>query len=223
VIGRSASYPEAQWTAALALAARFAIPTRELDTDELEDPAYRANPLDRCYYCKRELWAKLAAVAREVGADVLLDGTNADDLGEHRPGRPAGLEAGVRSPLVELGWTKAMVRAAARELGLPSWNAPASPCLSSRIRYGLKVTPERLGQVERGEAFLRNLGVVGDLRVRHLGRVARIEVGREMFALVDGAWDAVERRFRQLGFDEVTRDPDGYRRGSLLPVLGGVS
>lgn len=222
VIGRSASYPAVQWIAARALAREFSIPVREIETDELDDPSYRVNNPDRCYYCKRELWGKLATVAAEFGADLVLDGTNVDDLGGHRPGRPAGREAGVRSPLVELGWTKATVRSAAGALGLPIWNAPASPCLSSRIQYGLEVTPGRLEQVERAEAFLRGLGVVGDLRVRHLGRTARIEVGPAMFGLVDAASDVVARRFREIGFDAVTRDPDGYRRGSLLPLLGGA-
>src|SRR5574337_1383732 len=161
VIGRSPSYPEVQYRAALSLAERFDLPLLELATREMDDPRYLANPVNRCYFCKTELWTRLGEVARERGFSSVLDGTNADDLGEHRPGLRAAAEFRIRSPLAEAGWTKADVRAAARELGLPIWDAPASPCLSSRIRYGLAVTPERLTQVEEGEAFLRALGVTG--------------------------------------------------------------
>ena len=148
VIGRSASYPAAQYDAARELAARFDVPLLEIDTFELADPRYQANTPDRCYFCKSELWDRLAQVADERGIAVVADGTNADDLGEHRPGLRAASERRVRSPLAELGWTKDDVRAAARELELPIWDAPAAPCLSSRLRYGLAVTPERLRQVE---------------------------------------------------------------------------
>lgn len=220
VIGRSASYPAAQYRNALDLAARFDIALLELDTHELENPAYLANAPDRCYFCKTELWTRLEEVRAARGFDVILDGTNADDLHEHRPGLRAAEERRVASPLAALGWSKADVRAAARELGLPTWDAPAAPCLSSRVRYGLEITPERLAQVERGEEFLRGAGVTGDLRVRHLGASARIEVAPAEIALVAGAWDAVEAAFRELGFESVELDPRGYRRGSLLTLEG---
>jgi uncharacterized protein len=216
VIGRSASYPEAQYRAAIELALRFEIPVRELDTRELEDPNYLANPVNRCYFCKAELWDNVTRLARELGFDSVIDGTHADDLDEHRPGRAAGMKHGIRSPLAELGMTKAMVREAARRMGIPIWDAPASPCLSSRVKYGLAITPDRLRQVEQAEEFLRALGVRGDLRVRHLGHRARIEVGPEEFELVDGQWSDIVARLRTLGFDEVERDGRGYRRGSLL-------
>ncbi len=219
-IGRSASYPADQWRAAVALAGRFDVPLLELDTHELEDPRYVANLPDRCYYCKTELWDRLGALARARGFDVVVDGTNADDLAEHRPGLRAAHERGVRSPLAELGWRKADVRTAARELSLPVWDAPAAPCLSSRIRYGLAVTPERLAQVEAGEGYLRGLGVGGDLRVRHHGRIARIEVGLEYHARLSDCWDAVRAVFDELGFTDVELDPRGYRRGSLLAIAG---
>lgn len=218
VIGRSASYPEAQWRTAHDLALRFGIPLRELETRELDDSRYLSNPVNRCYFCKAELWTRLAAVAREEGFDAVIDGTNADDLGEHRPGLAAAAERGVRSPLAELGWTKADVRSAARELGLPTWDAPASPCLSSRVRYGLAITPMRLSQVERAEALVRELGVTGDLRVRHLGDTARIEVRPEEFPLVDARWNEIDSGFRELGFSAVERDPRGYHRGGLLAL-----
>lgn len=216
VIGRSASYPAVQYQAALEVAARHAVPLLEIATDELSDPRYLANTADRCYFCKTELWSALERVRADLGFDLIIDGTNVDDLSEHRPGLRASEERRVRSPLAELGWTKAMIRSAALELGLPQWDAPAAPCLSSRIRYGISVTPERLGQVEQAEAFLRSLGVSGDLRVRHHGDRATIEVISGMFGTIEAAWDDVEVMFRALGFAAVTLDPSGYRRGSLL-------
>lgn len=225
VIGRSPSYPEAQYRDALATAANFGVPLLEIDTREMEDPSYRANPVNRCYFCKHELWQRLSEVARQRGFPTILDGTNADDLTEHRPGLKAAAEQSIRSPLAELGWTKDMVRSAARALGIPTWDAPAAPCLSSRVQYGLEVTEERLAQVEQGEALLRALGVTGDLRVRHHGERARIEVAPDQFSLVDDEWPGIERAFLALGFDTVERDPRGYRRGGLLselPVLVGT-
>jgi len=224
VIGRSASYPEVQYRSALRLASEFAIPLTELDTHELDDPDYRANSPERCYACKRELWDRLGHLARVEGFDTIIDGTNADDLGEHRPGLRAAAERQVRSPLAELGWTKADVRAAARGLGLPVWDAPAAPCLSSRIQYGLEVTPARLRQVEEAEAWLRDLGVTGDLRVRHRGAHASIEVHPEVQPLLQAHWNRVTERLTALGFERVELDQRGYRRGALvaeLPLLGG--
>src|SRR2546427_4240185 len=170
-IGRSASYPLAQWEAARALVRRFDIPLVEIETRELEDSNYVANPTNRCFYCKTELWDRLVPEARARGLAVVCDGTNADDLGggEHRPGYAAGRRAGGRSPLAGLGQTKAQIREASHGLGLPTWDAPAAPCLSSRVVYGLTITPERLRQVEAAERYLRELGVTGDLRVRHHG------------------------------------------------------
>jgi pyridinium-3,5-biscarboxylic acid mononucleotide sulfurtransferase len=218
VIGRSPSYPEVQWRSAMELAARFHIPLLELETRELADPRYLRNATDRCYFCKSELWTRLGAVARRLGFDTIVDGTNADDLGEHRPGMRAGRETGIRSPLAELGWTKDAVRAGSRELGLPTWNSPAAPCLSSRVRYGLEITAERLHQVEQGEAFLRSLGVVGDLRVRHHGNHASLEVAPGEMPLLRSRWESVGRFFTGLGFDGVELDPAGYRRGRLLAL-----
>ncbi len=223
VIGRSASYPEIQYANALDLARQFDLPLLELATGELDDPAYRANPVNRCYFCKRELWSRLGAVAVERGYDTIIDGTNADDLKEHRPGFKASAEQAIRSPLAELGWTKAMVRGAARGLGIPTWDAPAAPCLSSRIKYGLEVTPARLRQVESAEAVLRELGITGDLRVRHRGDHASIEVTPAMRDPVDRLWPEIENRLNAIGFGRVELDPRGYRRGGLLadlPVLG---
>jgi uncharacterized protein len=218
VIGRSASYPEVQWRAAVDLGRRFDVPLVEVETAELDDPRYLGNPTNRCYFCKTELWTRLGEIARARGFDAIIDGTNADDLGEHRPGLRAAEEHRVRSPLAELGWTKAAVREASHALGLPTWDAPAAPCLSSRVVYGLEITPRRLRQVEEGEAYLRGLGVTGDLRVRHHGERARIEVAPHELDRVRLAWNAVAEFFARLGFAGVELDPAGYRRGGLLTL-----
>ena len=215
-IGRSASYATEQWEAARGLATRFDVPVAEVDTHELDDPDYLANPTNRCFFCKTELWRRLGSLAAARGFAVVCDGTNVDDLREHRPGRAAGVRAGVRSPLAEAGLTKADVRAAAQALGLPNWDAPAAPCLSSRVQYGLRITPRRLRQVEEGEAVLRRLGVTGDLRVRHQGDVARIEVERQWIPWVEARHAEIAARLRELGFAAVEVDPRGYRRGSLI-------
>lgn len=215
-IGRSASYPEAQWRTAIDVARRFDIPLVEIHTHELEDANYLANPTNRCFYCKTELWDRLVPLARERGLEVVCDGTNADDLHEHRPGKAAGLNAGVRSPLAEVGLTKAEIRATSRELGLPTWDAPAAPCLSSRVQYGLSITPARLRQVEEGEAYLRGLGISGDLRVRHLGDTARVEVEPVWIPWLEARRGEISAHLAALGFVQVVIDPRGYRRGSLL-------
>jgi pyridinium-3,5-biscarboxylic acid mononucleotide sulfurtransferase len=215
-IGRSASYPEAQWRAARDIAERFDIPVLEVDTHELEDPNYLANPTNRCFFCKTELWTRLVPLARARGFAEVCDGTNADDLREHRPGRAAGQEAGIRSPLAEAGLTKATIREASRALGLPTWDAPAAPCLSSRVQYGLRITPARLRQVEQAESYLRGLGIQGDLRVRHRGDLADIEVEPRWIPWVEERRETIAAHLATLGFARIDVDPRGYRRGSLL-------
>ena len=216
VMGVSPSYAEDQRRTARAIAARFEIPLLELDTHELEDDRYAANPTSRCYFCKTELWTRLRVEAEARGFDAIVDGTNRDDLGEHRPGLRAAEERGVVSPLAELGWTKADIRAAARRLDIPVWDAPAQPCLASRIEYGLEVTASRLRQVEEGEAFLRQIGVAGELRVRHHGPLARLETDPVFHTVLQTRWGDVVECFQRLGFDRVEIDPRGYRRGGLL-------
>ena len=224
VIGRSASYPAVQWETARALADRFGIPVLEVDTEELHDPRYAANPTNRCYYCKSELWSRLAPVAAERGLAVVVDGTNADDVGDYRPGAQAARERDVASPLAAVGMTKAEIRERSRVRGLPTWAQPASPCLSSRLPYGTAVTVERLAQVERAERALRALGITGDLRVRHHGDLARVELGLDELA----AWVGEARRrelarvVRDAGYARVALDLRGFRSGSLN-VLGGVA
>jgi len=215
-IGRSASYPAVQWEEARSLAARFDVPIIEVETHELNDSRYLANPTNRCFFCKSELWLRLGDVSRERGFAVICDGTNADDLREHRPGHAAGVTAAIRSPLAEAGLSKADVRAAARDLGFPNWNAPAAPCLSSRVQYGLQITPRRLHQVEQAEAVLRRMGVQGDLRVRHHGEQARIEVEPTWIPWLASRLPEVTGQLRALGFAHVAVDPRGYRRGSLI-------
>ena len=215
-IGRSASYPDAQWQVARRVAEQFDIPLVEIETRELDDPNYLANASNRCFFCKTELWQRLLPLARQRGLAVVCDGTNADDAHEHRPGKAAGSAAGVRSPLAEAGLTKAEIRAASRQLGLPTWDAPAAPCLSSRVQYGLAITPSRLKQVEQGEAFLRQLGVAGDLRVRHHGDIARIEVEPSWIPWIEARRADITQQLESLGFARVEIDPRGYRRGSLL-------
>jgi uncharacterized protein len=224
VIGRSASYPEEQWRVARDVAERLNLHVAEIDTDEMSDPRYVSNPSNRCYFCKAELWGKLAPLARERGLAVVIDGTNADDVGGHRPGLRAAREHDVRSPLVDVGMTKRDVRERSRARGLPTWSRPSAPCLSSRLQYGLSVTTERLASVERAERALRDLGIAGDLRVRHHGDLARVELSREMLAL----WlSPIPMRMiiaavRAAGFPRVTIDLRGFRSGSLN-ILNEVS
>ena len=222
VIGRSASYPDEQWERARDVARQFRIPVLELNTDELNDAQYASNPVNRCYFCKRELWSKLTPVARERGLAVVVDGTNADDAGDYRPGRQAAAEGGIRSPLLELGFTKADIRILSRERGIPTWDVPSSPCLSSRLPYGLAVTPQRLRQVEQAERTLRAAGVRGDLRVRHHGDLARVELDAAILDewLEDGRLAQLHAAVASAGFDRVTVDLGGFRSGSLNVLSG---
>jgi len=223
VIGRSASYPAEQWERAREVALSFDIPVLEVNTDEVSDPRYAANPSNRCYFCKTELWDTLAPIAHDRDLAVVVDGTNADDLGDHRPGARAAAEHAVRSPLAELGFTKAAIRRLSRARGIPTWSQPASPCLSSRIPYGTAVTIDRLRQVEVAERALRQEGVIGDLRVRYHGDLARIEIAADALNgwLEASARDRLRVAVRSAGFDRVALDVRGFRSGSLN-VLGGV-
>jgi uncharacterized protein len=224
VIGRSASYPASQWETARRVAEQFGVPVEEIDTDELSDPNYAANPTNRCYYCKTELWSRLLPVAAARGLAVVIDGTNADDLGDYRPGAQAARERGVLSPLALLGFGKAEIRNRSQVRGIPTWKQPSSPCLSSRLPYGTAVTPVRLRQVERAEAALRALGVEGDLRVRYHGELARVELAASSIGswLEPNARAALRAVVREAGFPRVAIDLRGFRSGSLN-VLGGVT
>ena len=216
VTAESASYPARHREMALSIARQFSLNHEMIHTAELERPEYRANNPDRCYHCKNELFTHLTRLAGERGFAAVADGSNADDRGDYRPGRRAAHELGVISPLDEAGLTKNDVRALSREAGLPTWDEPASACLSSRIPYFSEVTEAKLQVIEQAEEAVRALGF-RVLRVRHHGDIARIEVGRdEMSRLLDpeiGA--AVDRALRRLGFRFVTVDLKGYRLGSL--------
>jgi uncharacterized protein len=223
IIGRSASYPTEQWATARSVAESFDVSVAELDTDELNDPRYAANPSNRCYFCKSELWSRLVPFARERGFVAIVDGTNADDSSDYRPGAQAAVEHAVESPLAELGFTKAEIRDHSRALGIPTWSQPSSPCLSSRVPYGTRVTPQRLQQVEQAERALRVLGITGDLRVRYHDELARVELSRDML----DQWLEPQQFLRlasvvsEAGFSRVALDLRGFRSGSLN-VLHGV-
>ena len=195
-----------------------------VETHELDDPRYAANPVNRCYFCKTEMYATAVEQACSLGIPHVLDGFNVDDRSDHRPGRKAAREYGVRSPLDELGFTKSDIREAARRIDLPVWDKPALACLSSRFPYGTPITPERLTQVGRCERVLRDLGF-RVYRVRYHGSVARIEVAPEELQKLWGpqVCDQINRRFREAGFASVTVDLEGYRRGSLNEARSGVS
>lgn len=222
VIGRSPSYPAEQWEMARGIAAQVGLPCLEVDTHEIDDPRYAANPTNRCYFCKQELWARLAPIARERGW-TLVDGTNADDGRDHRPGAVAGQEAAVRSPLALVGLTKRDIRELSARRDLPTATLPSSPCLASRLPYGTSVTPHRLAQVERAERALRRIGVRGDLRVRHHGALARVELAAaELDAWLEpGPAERLRAAVIDAGFDRVALDLRGFRSGSLN-VLSGV-
>lgn len=215
VIGRSPSYPEAQWVTAREIAATIGLPVREIATQEMNDPRYAANPSNRCYFCKTELWSLLAPLARELGFSTVADGTNADDLHGHRPGARAAREWDVASPLAEVGLTKAEIRMLSALRGLPTWDQPSSPCLSSRLPTGTAITPLRLAKVEAAERAVRSLGVCGDLRVRYHGETARVEMNAgELEAWRTGDSRRLLRdRVVAAGFTTVELDLRGFRSG----------
>ena len=187
-----------------------------VDTYELDDPRYAANPVNRCYFCKTELYSKAIDEAAALGIAHVLDGFNVDDRGDHRPGRKAARERGVRSPLDEMGFTKADIREAARQMGLRVWDKPALACLSSRFPYGTAITPEKLTQVNQCERALRELGF-RVYRVRYHDELARIEVAPDEIERLfqPDVRDQILRRFKDAGFTYVSIDLQGYRTGSL--------
>ena len=190
-----------------------------VNTRELDDPNYASNPTNRCYFCKNTLYSDLARLAEERGYDCVIDGANKDDEGDHRPGRKAAAEQGVVSPLAEAGMTKAEVRELARELGLPVWDKPALACLSSRFPYGQEITAEKLAQVARAEEFLRSRGF-RQVRVRHHGDVARLEVGPDEMERAFAEREDLVAELKAAGFLHVALDLAGYKSGSLNAALG---
>lgn len=219
---RSASVAERELQDAARVAAEIGASHRFIETREFEDPDYLANPVNRCYYCKTELYSLLMALARDVGFAAVASGVNKDDLGDFRPGLEAGRQHAVRTPLADEGLSKADVRDLAAHLGLSIHDKPASPCLSSRVQYGESITPEKLRRIEAAESFLRSLGF-SDCRVRHHDTLARIEVPvGEVERLAAPAVRAkIDAQFRDLGYQYVTLDLRGLRSGSMNEVLLG--
>lgn len=189
-------------------------------TDEMDDPHYTSNPSNRCYFCKSELYKVLLDLKEEWNVEVIFDGSNADDVGDYRPGRTAAHEASIKSPLIEAGIRKEDIRLLSREWGLPTWNLPAMPCLSSRLPYGVEVTPERLEQIEEAESYIRSLGF-RDFRVRHHEDLARIEIaqGELSKAMNLELFRTINDHLKSLGYQYVTIDLQGFRSGSLNELL----
>ncbi len=217
----SESLAEGELEEAEALARQIGIKHRVIRTEEFADPNYLRNGTDRCYFCKSELYGRLAGLLGELGVDVIASGANTDDAGDHRPGMKAAGEKGVRHPLQECGLGKTEVRALAKAWDLPTWDKPATPCLSSRIAYGEAVTPERVRMIDQAEQWLRDRGL-RVLRVRyHKGDLARIEVPLEALPGIAApeVREALIPAFRALGFKFVTLDLEGFRSGSLNSVI----
>lgn len=223
VLGKSPSVADGQWRTAVDVANTAGIPLLVIDTHELDDPRYAANPSNRCYFCKSELWTTLVPLASERGLAMVVDGTNADDRMDYRPGTAAAAERAVSSPLAELGFTKDEIRALSERRGLPTWAQPSSPCLASRIPYGTEVTAERLRQVDVAEHALRARGITGDLRVRFHDDLARVELdpGALEHWLAPERHEVIREAVVQAGFARVALDLRGFRSGSLN-VLEGV-
>jgi len=220
VTADSESYPEAERAEAERLAGLIGLRHRVIRTRELENPSYADNPPNRCFFCKEELFERLAPIAGEEGVAHVVYGATVDDLGDHRPGMASARQRGVRAPLIDAGLGKAEIRELSRAFGLPTWDKPAMACLSSRFPYGTPITAEKLRQVDRAEALVRSLGF-REFRVRHHGELARLEVARGELARLweDGRAEAIAARLRELGFLYVAVDLQGFRSGSLNEAL----
>lgn len=220
ITGESASLSGYQRDGVKAIVERLNLNHEVITTEELDNPQYVANNGTRCYFCKDELYGRLEAVASARQIEFILDGSTVDDLGDYRPGRQAATEHSVRSPLIEVGLSKAEIRELSKRADLPTWDKPASPCLSSRIAYGTTVTIERLAKVDRGEEILREFGFK-EFRVRHHDNLVRLEIASsEMERILDKrVVEQLASRFRELGFKFVTLDLNGFRSGSMNEVL----
>ena len=220
-MGISPSLAQRERALGHALANRLGATLREIETGEMEDPAYAANPANRCFFCKQDLFGRLNALKAELGFGAVVSGANADDLGDFRPGMQAGLEMGVRSPLLEANLTKEEIRQASKDLDLPTWDKPAMACLASRIPYGEAITPQLLARVERSESALKDLGL-RQVRVRDHGLVARIEVPVGDLEQVLQHREAITARLKNLGYRYVTLDLQGFRSGSMNEGMQGL-
>ena len=224
VLARSPIHPSQEGEAAEALARELGLRFATVESRELQNPQFVANPPHRCYHCKQGLFRQLQTLASAEGLTWVADGSNHDDLGDYRPGRKALAELGIRSPLLEVGLTKEEVRTISRNRGLPIWDKPASSCLASRIPYGTPVTTDVLRRIAAGESYLRSLGI-RDCRLRHHGSTARIEVDGDgmLLLLNEEVRHELVKQLRALGYTYVTLDLDGYRSGSLNEGLTGDS
>lgn len=218
VTSNNETYLPSELGLARELAASLGVEHEVINTRELDDPNYAKNPANRCYFCKSTLYSDLAAMAEERGYAVVVDGANADDEGDYRPGRKAAKEIGVVSPLSRAGVGKAEVRELARHLGLPSWDKPALACLSSRFPYGQEITPEKLAQVAQAEEYLRRAGF-SRVRVRHHGEIARLEVGADEMERAFAMRKEISAELKDAGFLYVALDLSGYSSGSLNAAL----
>jgi uncharacterized protein len=218
VIAVSPSLAREEERDALALLNEIGLPYLTVETQEVDDPQYAANPINRCYFCKSHVYAALQRVAQERDFEFIVDGFNADDSGEYRPGRKAGREWGVRSPLAEVCLGKDEIRELARHLGLSNWPKPPMACLSSRVEYGIPITPRILSQVDQAEAALRRLGFA-ELRVRHHDQLARIEVDEEMIQSATARREEIVAAVKAAGYTYVTLDLQGLRHGSMNEVI----
>jgi uncharacterized protein len=216
VSAKSETYPKEELECAKEVAKEFGVEHLTIESEELEIPEFKMNPWNRCYYCKTELFQKLKAVARKRDLDFVLDGTNYDDIGEHRPGIRALGELEIRSPLKEAMMTKEDIRNFSKKMGLKTWNKPSFACLASRFPYGKEITKEKLITVDKAESFLRELNFK-QVRVRHHGEIARIELERDDIGtfVSKGLMDEVVKKLKELGFLYVTLDLEGYRTGSM--------
>jgi len=215
VIARSATYPANELEAAKALADEIGIRYMVIDTDELADESFLANNKDRCYYCKGELFGKLVGIAKDEGLNCVVDGANYDDLSDFRPGSIAASELGVRSPLCEANITKDEIRRYSKELGLPTWDKPALACLASRLPHGTRITVDNLERVGKAEDCLRQLGLK-QIRVRHHGDMARIEVDSDDMVLMADNRATIVKNLKELGYKYVTLDLEGYRPSGMI-------
>ena len=220
VTADSETYPASELDEAKRLAELLGVRHLVVRTEELQNPEYAKNPVNRCFFCKEELFAKLVPIAEREGCQALVYGANMDDLGDHRPGMKAAEARGVRAPMIEAELWKAEIRTLSRELGLPTWDKPSFACLSSRFQYGDRITPEKLRQVDAAEEVMRALGF-RQFRVRHHDRLARLEIAREEMARLwdEGRHAAIVQHFRELGYVYVTVDLAGFQSGSANLLL----
>jgi uncharacterized protein len=224
VTARSPVYPKREYAAARKLARAIDVQHLFIDSNELDLPQFAANPVNRCYHCKKELFTHLKEVGRKMNLSSIAEGSTLDDEKDFRPGMEAIREMSIRSPLREAGLTKGEIRAQSRKLGLPTWNKPSLACMASRLPYGDRIAPEGLGQIERAEQFLIHLGF-SQVRVRHHGNTARIEIPPEEIGslLEPRTRSRIVKRLKEIGFIYVTLDLQGYRSGSMNEVLEVIS